>query len=131
MGEEAVNKFNVEQLESLQALQSTIRKLESALSQMTEKGTNTTLVKKRLLAVNAGLAVLEQIWEKKPYPYTPEESAEARKVLAGLILSVESSYARSKAGSPQRTLLERRLRALELAVQAIDNLSAAQATDPE
>ncbi|AIQ48114.1 hypothetical protein R70723_21035 [Paenibacillus sp. FSL R7-0273] len=131
MEAESVNASRIEQLESLKSMQSTIHKLESALSQMTESGANTTLVKKRLLAVNAGLAVLEKIWENKPYPYTPEESAEARKVLVGLISSVENSYARSKAGSPQRTLLERRLRALKQAVQATDNLSATQATDPE
>ncbi|AIQ53594.1 hypothetical protein [Paenibacillus sp. FSL R7-0331] len=131
MGEEAVNKLNVEQIESLQALQSTIRKLESALSQMTESGANTTLVKKRLRAMCAGLAVLENTWEKKPCPYTLEELAEARKVLMELTPSVESSYARSKAGSPQRTLLVRRLRALQLSVQAITDLSAPKAADPE
>jgi len=36
---------------------------------------------------------------------------------------MENIYVKSKAGSPQRTLLERRIKALELAVQAIDDLS--------
>lgn len=40
------NISNVDKVESIKSLQSTIRKLENALSQMTQKGSNTTLVKK-------------------------------------------------------------------------------------
>lgn len=110
---------DAEKSESIKSLQSTIMKLENALSQMTQKGTNTTLVKKRLQALNVGLAVLEHAWNQKPHSYTQEDFSEARKVIVGLTPSVESSYAKSKEGSPQRTLLERRLRALDLAVQAL------------
>ncbi|MFJ8516779.1 hypothetical protein [Lysinibacillus xylanilyticus] len=110
------NVSNVEKLESIKSLQSTIRKLENALSQMTQKGANTTLVKKRLKAVCIGLAMLE----KSPHHYTQEDLAEARIVLTSLFPSIENIYLKSKAGSPQRTLLERRIKALELAVQAID-----------
>ena len=39
------NVSNVQKEESIKSLQSTIRKLESAFSQMTQKGSNTTLVK--------------------------------------------------------------------------------------
>ncbi|WP_090714191.1 hypothetical protein [Paenibacillus typhae] len=125
----AVSKSD--QVESLTSMKSTVRKLESALSQMTESGANTNLVKKRLHAVSAGLAVLENAWEQKPHSYTPEDLAEASKVLQGLIPSVENSYAKSKAGSPQRTLLERRLVALHQAVQAIEDSSATQAADSD
>ncbi|MFF2797002.1 hypothetical protein [Lysinibacillus xylanilyticus] len=110
------NVSNVEKLESIKSLQSTIRKLENALSQMTQKGANTTLVKKRLKAVCIGLAMLE----KSPHHYTQEDLAEARIVLTSLFPSIENIYLKSKAGSPQRTLLERRIKALELAVEAID-----------
>lgn len=41
------NVSNVDKVESIKSLQSTIRKLENALSQMTQKGSNTTLVKKK------------------------------------------------------------------------------------
>ena len=61
--------------------------------------------------------------ESKPHHYTQEDLAEARTVLTGLLPSIENIYAKSKVGSPQRTLLERRIKALELAVQAIDDLS--------
>ncbi|WP_188995966.1 hypothetical protein [Paenibacillus nasutitermitis] len=114
---------NVDKLESIKSLQSTISKLENALSQMTQNGANTTLVKKRLKAVYIGLAVLENIWNQKPHPYTREELAEARNVITGLSPTIENSYAKSKTGSPQRTLLERRMKALELTIQAIDDLS--------
>ncbi|WP_445667474.1 hypothetical protein [Paenibacillus sp. FSL H8-0034] len=111
-------------MEVIISLQSTISKLENALSQMTQNGTNTTLVKKRLQAVNIGLATLEHVWNQKPHHYTQEDLAEARYVITGLFPSIENSYVKSKAGSPQRTLLKRRIKALELAIQAIDDLSA-------
>ncbi|WP_039042329.1 hypothetical protein [Sporosarcina sp. ZBG7A] len=117
------NATNVNKVESIKSLQSTINKLENAFSQMTQKGANTTLVKKRLKAVSIGLATLEYAWDQKPYHYTPADLVEARSVLNGLFPSIENSYAKSKAGSPQKTLLERRIKALGLAVKAIDNLS--------
>jgi hypothetical protein len=117
------NVSNVDQLESIKSFQSTIRKSEKALAQMTQKGTNTTLLKKRLNALYIGLAILEHLWNQRPHYYTQEELAEARNVLTGLFPSIENIYAKSKSGSPQRTLLERRIKSLELAVQAIDHLS--------
>lgn len=114
----------LDKMEVIISLQSTISKLENALSQMTQNGTNTTLVKKRLQAVNIGLATLEHVWNQKPHHYTQEDLAEARYVITGLFPSIENSYVKSKAGSPQRTLLKRRIKALELAIQAIDDLSA-------
>lgn len=117
------NASNIDKLESIKSLQSTIRKLENALSQMTEKGVNTTLVKKRLKVVCVGLAVLENVWNQESHQYSQEELVEARNVLAGLLPSIERAYDKSKAGSPQRTLLTRRIKALELSIQAIDKLS--------
>ncbi|GAB6464590.1 hypothetical protein bcgnr5384_11830 [Bacillus cereus] len=117
------NVSNIDKLESIKSLQSTIRKLENALLQMTEKGANTTLVKKRLKAVCVGLAVLENVWNQESHQYSQEELEEARNVLAGLLPSIERAYDKSKAGSPQRTLLTRRIKALELSIQAIDKLS--------
>ncbi|MGH0941055.1 hypothetical protein ACQVTS_06815 [Bacillus mycoides] len=113
------NVSNIDKLESIKSLQSTIRKLENAFSQMTQKGANTTLVKKRLKAVCIGLAV----WNQESHRYSQEELAEARNILAGLLPSIERAYDKSKAGSPQRTLLERRIKGLELSIQAIDKPS--------
>jgi len=114
---------NKEKLESIKSFQSTISKSEKALAQMTEKGVNTTLIKKRLNALYIGLAMLENVWNERPHPYTREEIAEARPILTGLFPSIENIYAKSKPGSPQKTLLKRRIKSLELAVQAIDDFS--------
>lgn len=118
------NVPNADKLESIKSLESTIRKLENALYQMTQKGANTTLVKKRLKAVSIGLAILEHVWNQKPHHYTQDDLVEARNVLIGLTPTVKTSYAKSKDGSPQRTLLERRLKALELVIQALNELKS-------
>jgi len=107
--------------ESIKSFQSTISKTENALSQMTLKGASTTLIKKRLNALHIGLAVLEHVWNQKSQPYTEEDLAEAREVLIGLLPSIEKVYAKSKTGSPQKTLLERRITSLELAIKAINS----------
>ncbi|MEC0373541.1 hypothetical protein [Paenibacillus chibensis] len=107
-------------MESIKSMQSTIRKLKNALSQMTDNGANTTLVEKRLHAVCIGLAMLENVWNQTTHHYTQEELVEARNVITSLFPSLENSYAKSKTGSPQRTLLARRKKALERSIQAID-----------
>lgn len=114
------NISNVDKLETIKSFQSTIRKLEKTLATMKEKGANTNLVKKRLKASYIGLAILENVWNQIPHQFTLEDVAEARDVLTGLFPSIENSYAKLKAGSSQRTLLERRIKAIELAIKAID-----------
>lgn len=108
--------------ESIISFQSTINKCENALAQMTEKGANTTLIKKRLHALYIGLAILNHVWDQKTHSFAREDLTEARHILTGLFPSLERAYAKLKAGSPQRTLLERRMKSLDLAVQAIDDL---------
>lgn len=110
------------QVESIESFQSTIRKSEKALVQMTEKGASTSVIEKRLKAFRVGLAVLEKTWHNKPHPYSQEELAKTREVLAGLLPSVETMYFNSKAGSSQQKLLERRIRSLELAIETINKL---------
>lgn len=109
-------------LESIKSFQSSISKTEKALAQMTGKGANTTLIKKRLKALKIGLAMLENVWHERPHQYKGEEIDEARTVLTGLFPSIKKIYAKSKVGSSQRTLLERRIKALALSVQAINDL---------
>lgn len=113
---------STERQEAIASIQSTIRKLEKALAQMRQKEAHITLVEKRLKAVCISLAVLENLWEQNPYAYTAQDLVETRAVLMGLLPSIESSYTKSKEGSPQRTLLERRLKSLKLGVQGIETL---------
>jgi len=116
------NASNEEKLESIKAFQSAIRKSENALANMNQKGANTTLLKKRLKALYIGLDVLETAWDLKAHHYVEEDLAEARNVLSSLFPSLESMYGKSKEGSPPKTLLERRIKAFALAVQAMKDL---------
>lgn len=116
------NVSSVKKLESIKSLQSTISKSEKALVHMNQKGANTTLLEKRLIALRIGLAVLGNVWNQRLHHYTKDDLVETRNILTGLFPSIEDIYSKSKTGSPQRTLLERRIKSLELAVQAIDDL---------
>lgn len=111
------------QLESIKSFQSTIRKTEKAVVQMKDKGAQTGLVEKRLQALLIGLAGLETVWNGKTNSFSIDELTQARDVLVGLLPFIENQYAKSKAGSSQKTLLERRIQSLELAIRAIDDLS--------
>lgn len=123
-GGSALDKVSADiRLESLKSFQSTIRKTEKAVVQMKVKGAQTVFVEKRLHALHIGLAVLETVWNGKPNSFGIEELVQARTVLAGLLPTIENQYNKSKAGSSQRTLLERRIQSLELAIMAIDDLS--------
>jgi len=117
------NVTNLNKLESIKSFQSSIRKSEKALTQMMQKGANTTLIRTRLKALRIGLAMLEYVWNQRPHHYNLKELAETRYVLNGLLPSIESIWAKSKVGSSQKTLLERRIKAFKLAVQAIDDIS--------
>lgn len=114
--------------ESISALQSAIHKLEEAFSGMTEKGSNTTLVRKRLRAFIIGLTALERAWNVNPRsayqnrPFTWTEVSEAHEVLLDLLPQLKSAHNRQLAGSPQRTLLKRRIKAVELAVCALGQI---------
>lgn len=108
--------------EAIQSIQSTIQKSEKALIRMNQNISNTTVVQKRLDSLRVGLAVLEYLWYQRPHIYTRNNLAEARNVLIELLPSIERIYEESKPGSPQHTLLNRRIKALKLAIQGIDEL---------
>lgn len=112
-----------DKLQLIKSFQSSIRKSEKALAQMNEKGANITLLSKRLRALQIGLDVLEKVWNLRPHEYTQEDLAEARDTLRGLLPSIEKIFAKSKAGSPQKTLLERRIKSMKMAVQAIEDIT--------
>ena len=109
-------------LESIRSLQSTIRKSKKALAQMTRKGANSTLITKRLKSAEIGLAAVEHLMYQTNFGYTPEELAKARDVLFGLLPALETQLAKFQEPSAQRTLLERRIAAQNVAIRAIDAL---------
>ena len=114
-----INVTDKDKIESISSLQSSIRKTEKSLAQMNDKGASTTLVRKRLEALNIGLDILESTWNKKPNRYAEEDLKSAQDVLERLLPGIIRIYEKSKLGSPQRTLLERRIKSLELAIEEI------------
>lgn len=119
------NVSSEERTGAIRAFESTIHKSEDALVNMTQKGTSTTLVQKRLTALRIGLAMLEHAWHGESHSYTDEEIREAQHVITGLFPSLETQYAKAKVGGAQKTLLERRIRAFELAIQIMSTKKAA------
>lgn len=108
------------QLLSLKSLESTFNKLSNAYRTMTEKDSNTTLVKKRRSAVKIGLESLKNTWNGEDFFYSEEIIIKSKEILESLIPSIEKQIAKAKDGSPQKTLNERRLTALKLAIESLN-----------
>lgn len=106
--------------QSIKSLESTCNKLSTAYQRMTEKGVNTTLVKKRLHAVKMGLESLKNIWSGENFSYDEEAIGTSKKVLEGVRPSIEKQIAKAKEGSSQKTLNDRRLTALKLAIESLE-----------
>lgn len=106
---------------SIKSLESTYNKLSNAYKSMSENGSNTTLVRKRKKAVKTGLDSLNGTWNGKDFFYDEETSLTSKEVLQSLIPSIEKQIAKAKEGSPQKTLNERRLIALKLAIESLEN----------
>mgnify|MGYP000884878889 CR=1 FL=1 len=108
--------------QSIASLDSSIRKLEKALTSVEQNGSSTIVVSKRLKALRIGLAALQAVWENQAYPYSGQETVDAKEILASLFPSLHAMAVKFKPGSSQATLLARRVRSLELALQALGEL---------
>jgi len=106
---------------SIKSLESTFNKLSNAYKSMTAKGSNTNLVKKRRNAVKIGLDSLKDAWSEGDFSYDEESILTSKGVLQSLLPSIEKQIAKAKEGSSQKTLNERRLTALKLAMQSLEN----------
>lgn len=106
---------------SLTSLESTFNKLSNAYKSMTEKGSNTTLVQKRRNAIKIGLESLKVAWNGGDFFYDAEIIMTSKDTLQGVIPSIEQQIAKAKEGSSQKTLNERRLTALKLAIESLEN----------
>lgn len=106
---------------SIKSLESTFHKLSTAYKSMTEKGSNTTLVKKRQNAIKIGLESLKGTWNGEDFFYSDEIIVTSGKVLQDVIPSIEKQIAKAKEGSSQKTLNERRLNALKLAIESLED----------
>lgn len=108
------------QVMSIKSLESTYDKLSNAYKSMVEKGSNTTLVEKRLNAVKVGLASLNDAWYGGAFNYDKEIILTSKSVLQDVMPSIEKQLVKAKEGSAQKTLIERRLTALELAIELLE-----------
>lgn len=109
----------VQQL-SIASLESTCRKLANAYQSALDKGASTTLIAKRLGAMRIGLDSLRNAWKGEPFTADGEKVMLSINVLCGILPSIEAQITRAKDGSPQRTLNQRRLVALQLAIASLE-----------
>jgi hypothetical protein len=108
-----------EQAQAIFAMESAIRKSERALASMGDAPASAGL-KKRLMAFQIGLAALRYAWFNEPFIYLGVEVTDARDVLAHVLSQLPSYYEKMKPGSPQRTTISRRMKAIELAIKLLD-----------
>lgn len=105
---------------SIKSLESTYNKLSNAYKSMAENGSNTTTVKKRRDAIKVGLESLKDAWNGGGFFYDKDFIFNSKEILQGVIPSIEKQIAKAKEGSSQKTLNERRLTALELAIKSLE-----------
>ncbi|GGJ44811.1 hypothetical protein [Virgibacillus salexigens] len=106
---------------SIKSLDSTLNKLSTAYKSMTEKVSNISLVKKRRNAVKIGLESFKDDWKGEAFFYDEEIILPPKDTLQGFIASIEKQIAKAKEGSSQKTINERRLTALKLATESLEN----------
>jgi hypothetical protein len=106
---------------SIKSLESTLNKLSNAYNSMSEKGSNTTLVKKRRNSVKIGLESLKNAWGRGDFFCDEENILTSKNILQGIMPSIEKQIAKAKEGSSQKTLNERRLTAIKLATESLEN----------
>ena len=109
-----------EKQESIEAFQSIIRKSENALISMKSGTAQTRLLEKRLKAARIGEQVLTARWEGKELDVGVEELVEAKQVLEGLLLMLPAFLEKTKPGSGQRTYIERRIKAFQIAISYLN-----------
>lgn len=106
---------------SIKSLESTLNKLSNAYNTMTEKGANTTIVKRRRNSIKIGLESLKDAWGRGDFLYDKENILASKDILQGIMPSIEKQIAKAKEGSSQETLNERRLAAIKLAIESLEN----------
>lgn len=106
---------------SIKSLESTFNKLSNAYKSLTDKGSNTTLVKKRRSAVKIGLRSLKDACNGGGFLYDEKIILTSKDILEDIIPSIEKQITKAKEGSSQKTLNERRLIAFKLAIESLEN----------
>lgn len=105
---------------AIKSLESTYNKLTKSYISMSEKGANTILVIKRRDAVKVGLESLKCAWNGEDFFHDAEIIMASKAVLHSVLPSIEKQIKRAKEGSPQKTVNERRIIALKLAIRSLE-----------
>jgi hypothetical protein len=113
---------DTDKAQAIFAMESAIRKSEHALVSMGEAPASVGL-KKRLKALQVGLSDLRHTWLGEPFTYTAEEVADAREILTHILSQLPAHFEKMKPGSPQRTTISRRMKAMELAIEFLEKIS--------
>lgn len=107
------------QREAIASFASTIRKLEKACNTMDIHHSSIAIAKQRLEASRIGLAVIQ---DPSKVAYSYAELSIARDILSALLPTIIRSRDSLGNAKPQHTLLERRIRSLELAIGLLDEI---------
>lgn len=78
----------------------------------------------RLQAHEVGITALKALWDNQTYAFSKQEAQSAKQVLQGLLPSILTMLKKLDGAKSQRTLLERRLRSLQYAIKALDEICA-------
>lgn len=113
--------IRADQEASLNSLESTYRKLSNAYESMEVKGANTTLVKKRRDAIKTAIDSLRSDWYGTGFSYERDVIATSQLTLEDILPSIHKQLGNSEVGSSQHTLNDRRLTALNLAIESLKN----------
>ena len=123
-GDEFMDHVTAEEKQQLiEAFNSIIRKSEKALSHMKENSSQTKQLEKRMKAVRIGLKTLTSRWDGLEWDVCLTDALEAKKELESLLHTLPSFLKKLKEGSGQRTYMERRIKALNLAIFYINDLT--------
>ncbi|WP_322907066.1 hypothetical protein [Paenibacillus campi] len=104
---------------SIVSLESTYTKLLHAHQSTVAKGSSTTRIAKRLRAVKIGLDSVKEMWRGERFEYDEAGILASKQMLKSILPSIEQQIAKAKQGSPQKTLNEHRLTALQLAIESL------------
>lgn len=104
---------------AVKSLESTLHKLNRSLESMKDQGSSTTLLRKRLLSVQVGLASLENDWFTQDFMFDKAAIEASLETLKRIASAVERQRTSAHRRSSQKTLMDRRGAALELAIQSL------------
>ncbi|MEB7065880.1 hypothetical protein ACFP67_12090 [Mammaliicoccus sciuri] len=105
---------------SIKSLYSTFKKLEKAYIKMNNEEKNTTVVKKRRNSIKIGLDSLQNDWENQGFNYSQKDIVLAIEVLYSLKPSIQKQIDKVDGFSSQKTLNERRLKAINLSIKSLE-----------